>query len=91
MNILVLPNAFKGSLSAAEAALLFKRALEKKHRVHALPVSDGGDGFIDFFKTLDPAARTISLTAKNAFLKNRRTEFLLLSGGKTAVIETARV
>lgn len=91
MNILVLPNAFKGSLSAAKAALLFKRALEKKHRVYALPISDGGDGFIDFFKTLDPAAREITLSAKNAFLKNRRTEFLLLSDGKTAVIETARV
>lgn len=91
MNILVLPNAFKGSLSAAKAALLFKRALEKKHRVCAIPVSDGGDGFLDFFKTLDPAARKITLNAKNAFLKNRRTEFLLLSDGKTAVIETARV
>lgn len=91
MNILVLPNAFKGSLSAAKAALLFKRALGKKHRVHALPVSDGGDGFIDFFRTLDPNARKISLRAKNAFLKNCRTDFLLLSDGKTAVIETARV
>lgn len=91
MNILVLPNAFKGSLSAAKAVLLFTRALEKKHRVCAIPVSDGGDGFLDFFKTLDPAAQTISLTAKNAFLQNRRTEFLLLSDGQTAVIETARV
>lgn len=91
MNILVLPNAFKGSLSAAKAALLFTRELGKKHAVRALPVSDGGDGFIDFFKTLDPAAREITLTAKNAFLKNRRTRFLLLSDGKTAVIETARV
>lgn len=91
MNILVLPNAFKGSLSAAKAALLFTRELGQKHAVRALPVSDGGDGFIDFFKTLDPAAREITLTAKNAFLKNRRTRFLLLSDGETAVIETARV
>jgi len=91
MNILVLPNAFKGSLSAAKAALLFMRALEKKHAVRAFPVSDGGDGFIDFFQTLHPQARRIKLTAKNAFLKNRRTEFLLLPDGKTAVIETARI
>ncbi|MGN1058618.1 MAG: glycerate kinase, partial [Candidatus Avelusimicrobium sp.] len=91
MNILVLPNAFKGSLSAAKAALLFTRALKKKHRVCAIPVSDGGDGFLDFFKTLDPAAHKITLTVKNAFLKNRRTDFLLLSDGKTAIIETARV
>lgn len=91
MNILVLPNAFKGSLSAAKAALLFTRALKPGHSVRALPVSDGGDGFIDFFKTLDPSAREITLTAKNAFLKNRRTRFLLLLDGKTAVLETARI
>lgn len=90
MNILVLPNAFKGSLSAAKAALLFTRALRGKHQVRAFAVSDGGDGFIDFFKTLDPNAKEISLTAKNAFLKNKRTQFLLLSDGKTAVVETAR-
>lgn len=91
MNILVLPNAFKGSLSAAKAAFIFARELEKRHHVRAFPVSDGGDGFIDFFHTLDPQARRISLCAKNAFLKYRRTDFLLLSDGKTAVIETARV
>lgn len=91
MNILVLPNAFKGSLSAAKAALLFKRELEPAHTVRAFPVSDGGDGFIDFFRAVDPRARLTSLTAKNAFLKNRKTRFLLLSDGKTAVLETARI
>ncbi len=91
MNILVLPNAFKGSLSAAKAALLFERELSHSHTVRAVPVSDGGDGFIDFFRTLDPQARVISLRAKNAFLKTRRTDFLLLSDGKTAAVETARI
>lgn len=91
MKILVLPNAFKGSLSAVKAAQVLARTLQKKHEVRALPVSDGGDGFIDFFKTLDPHAKTVPLTAKNAFLKNKKTSFLLLSDGKTAVVETARV
>lgn len=91
MNILVLPNAFKGSLSAAKAALLFKRELGRTHAVRAFAVSDGGDGFIDFFRMLDPHAQLISLRAKNAFLKNHRTQFLLLSDGKTAIVETARV
>ena len=91
MKILVLPNAFKGSLSAVKAAQVLASTLQKKHEVRAFPVSDGGDGFIDFFKTLDPHAKTISLTAKNAFLKNKKTSFLLLSDSKTAVVETARV
>ena len=91
MKILVLPNAFKGSLSAIKAAQTLARALQKKHEVRALPVSDGGDGFLDFFKTLDPQAKQIVFTAKNAFLKNKKTSFLLLSAHKTAVVETARV
>lgn len=91
MHILLLPNAFKGSLSALAAARELARVLASQHTVRACPLSDGGDGFMDFFRTLDPHAQTIFLTAKNAFLKPRRTSFLLLSDGKTAVIETARI
>ena len=68
MKILVLPNAFKGSLSAVKAAQVLAHTLQKKYEVRALPVSDGGDGFIDFFKTLDPHAKTVSLTAKNEII-----------------------
>lgn len=91
MKILVLPNAFKGSLSALKAAQILTRSLQKKHTVRAFPIADGGDGFIDFFRTLDPQASCISLIANNAFCQKKRTSFLLLSDGKTAVVETARV
>ena len=91
MKILALPNAFKGSLSARAAGQIFVRALSPRHTVRAFPISDGGDGFSDLFKTLDPQAKTISVTAKNAFLKNKRTSFLLLSDGQTAIIETAKI
>ena len=59
MKILVLPNAFKGSLSALKAAQILTRSLQKKHTVRAFPIADGGDGFIDFFRTLDPQASCI--------------------------------
>lgn len=91
MKILALPNAFKGSLSARAAGQIFWRQLSARHTVRVFPVSDGGDGFLDFFKTIDPQAKTVYLTAKNAFLKNKRTSFLLLSDGKTAALETARI
>ena len=91
MKILALPNAFKGSLSARTAGQIAVRALSARHTVRAYPISDGGDGLLDFFTTLDPHAKTIFLTAKNAFLKNKRTAFLLLSDGKTAVVETAKI
>lgn len=91
MNILALPNAFKGSLSAVRAAKTIQRALAQKHAVKAFPISDGGDGFLDFFCALDPDAQHVYLTAKNAFLKNKRTYFLLINKGETAVLETARI
>ena len=91
MKILALPNALKGSLSAQQAGQIFVRALGTRHTVRTWPISDGGDGFLDFFKTLDPHAKTIFITAKNAFLKNKRAPFLLLSDGKTAVVETAKI
>lgn len=91
MRILALPNAFKGSLSALQTARVLEKELGKRHAVYAFPVSDGGDGFIDFFTSLDPQARLIPLRAKNAFLKTRPTAYLLLSDRKTAVVETARI
>ena len=91
MKILLLPNALKGSLRATQVITVFTRTLPRIHQLRAFPISDGGDGFIDFFRTLDPHSRLIYTTAKNAFLKNKRTSFLLLSDRKTAVIETARI
>ncbi len=91
MKILLLPNAFKGSLSALKAGKLLEQTLKQHHTVRLFPLSDGGDGFLDFFQILDPRAKRIYTTAKNAFLKNVRTSFLLLSDKKTAVIETAHI
>ncbi len=91
MKILALPNALKGSLTAREAGRIFARALAKRHALYTCPVCDGGDGLLDFFKTLDLHAKTVFVNAKNAFLKNKRAPFLLLSDGKTAVLETAKI
>ena len=91
MKILALPNALKGSLSARKAGQILERTLSAHHTVRVWPISDGGDGFLDFFQTLDPHAKRIFITAKNAFLKNKRTSFLLLSDRKTAIIETAKI
>lgn len=91
MNILVLPNSFKGSLSARQTARVLQNALQKKQNVVSCPLSDGGDGFIDFFKALFPAAKIIRTRAHNAFLKMASTSYLWLDEEKTAVIETARI
>lgn len=91
MKILLLPGSFKGTLSALQAGHILSRRLSPRHQVRFFPISDGGDGFIDTFLALDPQAVLIKTRAKNAFLKTVSTSFLLLSDGKTAVLETARI
>ncbi len=91
MHILLLPGAFKGTLSAVRAGQILTRVLSPRHTVRTFPIADGGDGFIDTFLALDPRATLIKTRAKNAFLKTRTTSFLMLSDGKTAVLETARI
>ena len=91
MHILLLPGAFKGTLSAVQAGQILTQNLSLRHTMRAFPISDGGDGFIDTFCALDPHAKLIKTRAKNAFLKTRATSFLMLSDGKTAVLETAHI
>ena len=50
MNILIAPNAFKGSLSAIEVAEIIQSSLLKinpKYNCRCLPIADGGDGTSD--------------------------------------------
>lgn len=91
MKILLLPGAFKGTLSAVQAGRILQRTFSARHAVRFFPVSDGGDGFIDTFCALDPHARLVKVRAKNAFLQTKTTSFLMCSDGKTAVLETARI
>ena len=91
MRILLLPNALKGSLSAELFFRTARQALATKHTVSGMCLSDGGDGFLDFFKARYPRAKTKYCLAKDAFLKNHRVPFLFLPDRKTAIIETAKI
>ncbi len=52
MNILVAVNSFKGSISSLEIAELANEVLsQKEHHVTTVPVSDGGEHFLDVIKT----------------------------------------
>jgi glycerate kinase len=46
-KVLIAPNAFKGTMSAADVALRLAKALYGTFEIQAVPLSDGGDGFID--------------------------------------------
>ena len=52
MNILVAIDSFKGTLSSTELSLLIHDYLTHKgHLVKMIPISDGGEGFIDSIQT----------------------------------------
>lgn len=91
MKIVLAPNSLKGSLSAAGFVQTAASVLSKKHTVRSLCLSDGGDGFLDFFKTLYPQAQVKYVRAKNAFLVSKRVPFLLLPKQKIAAVETAKI
>ncbi|MCS5489576.1 glycerate kinase [Algoriphagus limi] len=47
MKVLIAPNAFKGTLSASEAARILSEFIEKKYpaaSITSIPIGDGGDG-----------------------------------------------
>ncbi|MEM7230288.1 MAG: glycerate kinase [Planctomycetota bacterium] len=55
MKIIVAPNALKGSASATDAAAAIARGLRRVRpnaTIERLPISDGGDGFLDVANTI---------------------------------------
>ena len=91
MNILIIPDSFKGSLSAKEVSKEIHKAIKKilpSSIVNELPFSDGGEGAIDFLKnnkkgkliltkTFDPLGRKIN--APFFLFNNNRTAWVELS------------
>ena len=93
MKILVIPDKFKGTLTASAAAEAIARGCRKvrpRDSIECLPMSDGGDGFgevmgrllhakIQKVKTIDAAHRTC------------KVRWWWEPKSKTAVIESANV
>jgi glycerate kinase len=47
MKILVASNSFKGTLSSREVGRIVQEGLSGRHQVDYIPVSDGGEGFLE--------------------------------------------
>jgi len=93
LKVLVVPDKFKGTLSAAAAAAAIARGwrqVRPKDKLRLLPMSDGGDGFGEVLGSLCRARlqRTASVDAAG-----RRLNAAWWYDGrtKTAIIESAKV
>lgn len=91
MRIVCAPDSFKESMTAAQAAAAMARgvrAVVPDAEVVELPLSDGGEGFLEAL-TAALGARRVAVDVHGPLGEPRRAEFALASDG-LAVIEMAR-
>jgi len=91
-RVLIVPDKFKGSLTARQAASAIARGWRKarpKDSLDLLPMSDGGDGFGEVWAELLGASRR-TVTTVDAAHRPLRCEWWWAKT-KTAIIESAKV
>lgn len=92
-RILIAPTAFKGTLSPKAAAQAIASGAARawpSSEVRLLPLSDGGDGFLEALLH-GSRHRLVWTKAADALGRPRRAAFGSLDGGRVAVVELARV
>lgn len=89
MNILVIPDSFKGSLSSQEVCVAIKEGIESSndnHKIEFIPFSDGGEGFAECFCHIADG-KIIKAICHDIY--GREIEGYFVGFGDTAVIESA--
>jgi glycerate kinase len=93
MKVLVAPDKFKGTLTAAQAAEAIARgwrAARPADEVELLPMSDGGDGFGEIMSSL-LGARAEVISAMDAAHRPCEATWWFDTKAGTAIVESARV
>jgi len=91
MKIAIVPNAFKGSLTASQAADCIERGLKKalpKSSFLKIPIADGGDGTVAAIVEAT-SGRKVHAWVRNPLGRRVRAQFGITGDGRTAVIEMA--
>ena len=93
LNILIVPDKFKGTLTARQAAEAIAEGWNRSRpqdNLELLPMSDGGDGFGEVMSLL--LRGTVKSTATvDAAHEPREAKWWWIAGTKTAIIESAEV
>ena len=93
MRVLIVPDKFKGTLTAHQAARAMARGWRSARRgdsLDLLPMSDGGDGFGEVLSGLLGAGRRNILTVDAAH-QTRRAVWWWKAQEKLAIVEAAKV
>jgi glycerate kinase len=92
MRIVIAPNAFKGSLSALEAATAIGEGIRiaiPDADLVLVPIADGGDGTVDALVAATQGERR-SLRVRGPLGDPVDAEYGLIEGGSAAVVEMAK-
>ena len=97
-NILIVPDKFKGSLSAEGVADALEGAVRRfmvggeRARIEKCPMADGGDGSMEVVEAaLGSRCERVGVDAFDALMRPLLAPMLLIDGGKQAFIEMAKV
>ena len=89
MNILIIPDSFKGSLTSHQVCLAIKEGIESTNdncNIDYIPFSDGGEGFAKCFCHIS-GGEIINLKCHDIY--GREIDGYFVGFGDTAVIESA--
>lgn len=93
LRVLILPDKFKGTLTAMQAAAAVARGWRRarpRDRLDLLPMSDGGDGFGEILSDLIGATAQ-PLTSVDAAHRSCRVRWWWERRSRTAIVESAKV
>ncbi len=91
MNVLIAPDKFKGTLTAAEVCHAIKLGLADSNHgfvVRTLPLADGGEGTLDVFLAL--GSTKVSLPVNDPLMRPTEASLAISSDSRTAYIEMAQ-
>lgn len=92
MRVVVAPDSFKGTITAADAARFLAAGWQRRRphdEVRTLPLADGGEGTIDAFASASPDARRLTARVHGPNGRSVAADWLILSDG-TAIVELAQ-
>lgn len=92
MRILIAPDSFKECLSANKVARSIATGIKKinpNHNIEEIPISDGGEGAIEFLKK-NCDGKAVEHETENAIGNKILSEYFKFSNSKTAWIELSK-
>ncbi len=91
-KVLIAPNAFKGTFSALKVCEAISKAINPAFEFKALPLSDGGDGFVDVIHYLIPELPVLATEVTGPITNQRKVHarWIWDEGNRIAYIESAK-